>query len=197
MIRRPQRRDVYGKDFADLCADLAKATREFAPDLVVGIQTGGEHVAELMLPGLGNPEHVAVRLQRPATATKSNLRLGAVVGQLPRPVVDALRWLEVEARELSVGRRESPVDGAAAKLARTSALADLRPGVQRVLVVDDTVDSGRTLSTVVRAVQIAQPAAEVRTAVLASTWRRPPVRPDYCLHERTLLRMPWSFDAAA
>ncbi len=40
------------------------------------------------------------------------------------------------------------------------------------------------------------PLAEVRTAVLTSTWRRPPVVPDYLLFQRTLLRLPWSFDAS-
>jgi hypoxanthine phosphoribosyltransferase len=104
--------------------------------------------------------------------------------------------MEVEARERMLIRRPVDVTPAAEEMVASSGLRAAAVGAQRILVVDDTVDSGRTLSTVTAAVRLVQPGAEVKTAVLASTWRRPPVRPDFCLLERTLLRMPWSFDAS-
>ncbi len=193
---RPSRRDLYGEDFSALCADLVEATGSFAPDLVVGIETGGARVAEAMLAGLGRPAYVAVRLQRPATKAKSQLRLGGVIRRLPRPVADVLRWVEVEARELSLRRRTVDVDRMATGIEGLPRLRSAAAGARRVLVVDDTIDSGVTLSVVRRAAERSAPGADVRTAVLASTWRRPPVRPDYCLLDRTLLRLPSSLDAA-
>ncbi|MCZ2803678.1 phosphoribosyltransferase family protein [Modestobacter sp. VKM Ac-2983] len=196
MFKRPERRDVYGEDFDVLCRDLADDTRAFDADLVVGVETGGARVAEAMLPHLGNPAYATVRWQRPATKAKDRLGMGAVTSRLPRPLADALRWLEVEGRELALGRRPLVVQPGAESLLASSDLHARAATSRRILVVDDTVDSGLTLSVVTRAVEMAQPAAEVRTAVLASTWRRPPVRPDHCLLDRTLLRLPWSFDAA-
>ena len=69
---------------------------------------------------------------------------------------------------------------------------------RRVLIVDDTVDSGKTLLAASEAVRRAiGEDVQIRTAVITSTWRNPPVRADYCLYDRTLVRFPWSFDAVA
>ncbi|RBY84637.1 hypothetical protein DQ241_17690 [Blastococcus sp. TF02A-30] len=174
---------------------MAEAVAQFEPDLVVGIETGGARVAEAMVDGLGSPQLVGVRVQRPATKLKSRMSLGRLFSRLPRGVVDLLRWAEVEMREATLRSQGSSVESGARALLATSALQDAATGARRVLIVDDTIDSGRTLSVVKRAVELAEPAAEIRTAVLASTWRRPPVQPDYCLYGRCLLRMPWSFDA--
>lgn len=196
MLPRPQRRDLYAADFDALSSDLAKAVRDFEPDLVIGIETGGARVADAMLAHLADADYVAVRLQRPATRLKSHLRIGSVVSRLPRPVADAARWLEVEARELALSRRPRHVEAAARELLATTSLARAAATAVRIIVVDDTIDSGRTLSTVSAAAVLARPTADVRTAVLASAWRNPPVRADYCLLDHTLLRMPWSHDAA-
>ena len=195
----PPTLDVDQERFEVLCRNLAESTRDFRPDLVVGIATGGEVVARLMLSHMHEGmEMVAIRLQRPATEVKQVLRVDRLLKRAPRPLVDLLRWVEVEYRELAyrLARRAS---GPSVGSPRDQVALDLlRPveGAARVLVVDDTVDSGRTLSRACDLVQVVNPQAEVRTAVLTSTWRRPPVAPDYCLFERTLLRLPWSFDAA-
>ncbi|TFV62797.1 UNVERIFIED_ORG: hypothetical protein E4P37_16440 [Bacillus sp. AZ43] len=197
MIRPPARRDLYGEGFGTVCGQLAEAVRDYGPDLVVGIETGGARVAEAMLATMGDPAYLSVRIQRPATKVKSSLRIGRLVSRLPRPLADGLRWAEVELRETSLRSRRPSVESTAQQLLGTTGLQHAAEKAQRILVVDDTIDSGRTLLTVRRAVELASPRAEIRTAVLASTWRRPPVRPDYCLFGRTLLRMPWSFDAQA
>ena len=166
-------------------------------DGIVGIATGGEVVAREMQPLLPPGTAMAhVRLQRAGTGVKSDMRLDVLLRRAPRPLVDLLRWLEVEYRETAF--RLGAVSPSATSH-DPSALDDLRPvrEARRILVVDDAVDSGRTLRRAVSLVRAVAPDAEIRTAVLTSCWRRPPVVPDYCLFTRTLLRMPWSFDAAA
>lgn len=67
----------------------------------------------------------------------------------------------------------------------------------RILVVDDAVDSGATLRTVIATIRSTWPDAEIRSAVLTVTRSRPLILPDYTLYPRgTLLRFPWSLDAA-
>jgi hypoxanthine phosphoribosyltransferase len=65
-----------------------------------------------------------------------------------------------------------------------------------LLVVDDAVDSGATLSRVLAAVAgLAPPGTEIRSAVIAVTTKSPCVEPTYALYRQRLCRFPWSIDA--
>ncbi len=68
---------------------------------------------------------------------------------------------------------------------------------RKILVVDDAVDSGYTLSHVLEAVKAVLPAgAEVRSAVITVTTDDPLVMPDFYLYnDKTLVRFPWAMDA--
>ena len=195
MTLLPRALDLYDQDFADACRRLAELVAPQRPDLLVGIATGGAWVAEAMQPHLPDAALLTITLQRPGTTVKDALRLGSGLSRLPRPVSNVLRWLEVEYREVSL-RRQVPAD-LEERAAQVAADGGLHTGqrFRRCGVVDDTLDSGRTLRLAAAAVALAQPAASITTAVLASTWRRPPVQPDVCLFDRTLLRLPWSLDA--
>jgi hypoxanthine phosphoribosyltransferase len=177
--------------FNAACAELAAKAQPMDPDAIVGIANGGAYVADAMSSSfLGRPHVVIVRLQRPATALKERLRLSDLLGTLPTPVTNFLRRVEVWAREAALSTR-APQESSSADLGLDPALARCK----RILVVDDTVDSGRTLATVTEAVRTLAPGATVATAALATSWRRPPVMPDYLLYQRTLLRLPWSLDS--
>lgn len=184
--------------FEQLCRELTERTHGFGADAVVGIATGGEVVARAMQPFLPVGTTMAyVRLQRASTGVKSGVRLDVLLRPAPRRLLDLLRWLEVEYREFSFRFRKAPAEPAR-PVVDPQAIEALAPVSQarRILIVDDAVDSGRTLQLAMLAVRAVAPQAEVRTAVLTSCWRRPPVTPDFYLFQRTLLRMPWSFDAA-
>jgi hypoxanthine phosphoribosyltransferase len=65
----------------------------------------------------------------------------------------------------------------------------------RVLVVDDAIDSGATMATVVEQLRDAVgDGGEVRTAVLTITTRTAVFQPDFTLYRQTLCRFPWSHD---
>lgn len=199
-IRRPAVRSVSTAELHAFCLELADQVRDFDPDVVVGIATGGAEVAEEITRALGGtPRLVIVKSQRPGTRVKQGRLVSALLAALPQRAADLARWAEVEHRELlyylklrlhGADRTESQ-----ARIVRPDVLARAAEGAARVLVVDDTLDSGQTLSGVVAATRAASPTAEVRTAVIATTWRRPPIDPDHVLHDRLLLRLPSSFDA--
>lgn len=197
---RPVVRGLDNSQLHAFCADLAEQVREFEPDVIVGIATGGADVAVSMAAALGTGARVViVKSQRPGTKIKEGRLASSVIKALPRPMANIARLLEVEYREQRYYMRLM-ADGAERSLpqSRIEGLGALVEGLataERVLVVDDTLDSGETMSGVLRATRDANPAAEVRSAVLATTWRRPPVKADYVLHPRLLLRLPSSFDA--
>jgi hypoxanthine phosphoribosyltransferase len=66
-----------------------------------------------------------------------------------------------------------------------------------VLVVDDAVDSGVTLATVLRLLRESSPPdTQFRSAVVTVTLAQPLAEPDFVLYRGVLCRFPWSFDAA-
>lgn len=193
--RSPSFLTLPESDFQDACRRLAEAAGDANPDVIVGIATGGVHVAAAMQPHFeSDPSSVVVRLSRPGTIVKQRLGGGLLLSRLPRRVAYLLRWLEVVWRERML--RARPTTEAMPPEVDTVAQNALA-AARRVLVVDDTIDSGRTLQAVAGAVRSYNPACEIRTAALASTWRQPPVSPDYLLYPRSLVRFHWSMDVRA
>jgi hypoxanthine phosphoribosyltransferase len=182
-----------------LCTELADQVRGFDPDLVVGIATGGADIAQALAEALGGTRLTIVKSQRPGTRIKQGRLVSRAIASLPERFANLARWAEVEYREARyyLEMRRHGVDRAdlVGRIERLETLAEEVSGAKRVLVVDDTLDSGQTLRGVVQAVRAANPGAEIRSAVIATTWRRPPIVPDYVLQGRLLLRLPSSFDA--
>lgn len=157
------------------------ASTGYEPDAVLSIKTGGEYVGTLMFT---KAAHVSTCLQRPGTRHKGGWK-GRLLRWLPRGLCNRLRI--IEAWWLS-RRRHEHVDPLAVQL------PDIRK-YERLLIVDDSVDSGATLDAVRRAVKLKSPQADVLTAVITVTTRKPLVFPDFSLYNNlTLIRFPWSID---
>jgi hypoxanthine phosphoribosyltransferase len=178
------------------CAELMQLVgRDYAPALLVGVRTGGLAVAETMARATSLPV-LPLTCRRPTTALKSRLPgLKPLLATLPEPLLNALR--RAEHRLVSGPRRAAQptqIDLAEA-IAIGNWLRILSRGAQ-VLVVDDAVDSGVTLTTVLQTLRnVCPPEVEVRTAVITVTTEDPVVAPDYALYRGVLCRFPWSFDA--
>ena len=185
-------------EFDAACAALMRlADHDYAPNLLVGVRTGGLAVAEAMArAAISPPPVLPLTCRRQGTKLKARIPgLRGILTALPRPLVDALR--QTEHRLLSGRRRRAAADVDAAEAAAIAAWM-LEAPPQRVLVADDAVDSGATLAAVLRALRLVCPRwTEIRTAVITVTMADPLVEPDYALHRGVLCRFPWSFDAAA
>lgn len=156
----------------------------FKPDLIVGIRTGGEYVAREVMQAFPDARLAIVELQRPSTRSKSLFR--SLLRRLPRRVLDIMRMAEAQLLALKP-------KGCVPDIALPQGLVG--DGVRKILVVDDAVDSGVTLSVIVKAIRREHPAATVRTSVITVTTLRPLIRPDHSLYNnRTLIRFPWSMD---
>lgn len=180
---------LHKEDFKAACQQL-KATvarRGFHYDLLVGIATGGAIVAR----EFDFEPMCVVEQQRPGSRGKQ--KWGKMLRYLPAFVCEWLR--KVEARMLmkrDARRRLEPLPSVALS-PETQEMLAAEP--ERVLIVDDAVDSGVTLAAVKREIEKALPKAEVRTAVITVTRPAPLVEPDYALYrDETLVRFPWSAD---
>lgn len=157
----------------------------FSPDMVIAIARGGVYVAEHM-----HWPSVSVSLSRPSTGKKRGV-LWRLLMRSPRFIKDWMRiaesvWLGFVERGTKVPDFDFNRETKEILTERT---------YRRILIVDDAVDSGKTLLAVRRAVANLLPDAEIRTAVLTVTRPHPLIRPDFTLHDnRTLIRFPWSED---
>jgi hypoxanthine phosphoribosyltransferase len=186
--------------FTQACAQLMRqVSATYRPDLLVGIRTGGFVVAEAMVRAVPDaPPLLPLTCRRAGTTAKARFGLlPTILAALPQPLVDGLRVMEH--RLLSPRRRARATvqhidHQEAAAIGRH--LGE-RHAPARVLVVDDAVDSGVTLATVLRLLRETCPEqTEIRSAVVTVTLDRPLVEPDFTLFRGVLCRFPWSFDAA-
>jgi adenine/guanine phosphoribosyltransferase-like PRPP-binding protein len=169
------------------------------PDALIGIRTGGLVVAASMAKAAGGDMPVlAVTCRRPSSRHKpTSSRVRHLVAQLPRPLLDQLRLVEH-----AILTRKPPATPPGDYHFDENELSDLdawlassgqRPSV---LIVDDAVDSGTTLSVVLGAIRKRAPrTATIRSAAITVTTERPLALPDYALYHRQLCRFPWSLDA--
>lgn len=191
---------LQAAEFEQACADLMQLVEaDYAPTVIVGIRTGGLTVAHAMVVGASSqPPVLPLTCRRVTTGAKSSLPLlRTILGNLPRPLVDTLRRAEhrfVTAGRVQRGRRQEVDRAEATAIAEHLATA---PAPPRILVADDAVDSGTTLSTVIGLLgDVSPPGSEIRSAAITQTLDNPTTSPDYVLFRGTLCRFPWSFDAA-
>ncbi len=159
---------------------------ELWPDVIVGIAHGGEEVADSLSQYFPDSRICIVKCCRPVSRNKK--LLSPILRYLPSKVNILLRQIESrlntmrpdDSRTLEKGIEDS-----------MSILYD----VPKVLVVDDAVDSGQTLKTVVDEVRRVWPGARIWTAAMTVTTEHPVVKPNIVLYkEPTLIRFPWSAD---
>lgn len=177
------------------CVELRElvAADGFDYDAVVAIASGGVYVARAFMDG--NPRSSAcfeVNCRRTGTDVKKR-RLSKVVGALPRWMADLLRIAESRIYEMK--RRFSASHLKHVEL--PASLADyLREKPRKLLIIDDAVDSGVTLASVVKAIAGVAAESQVRTAVITVTTGSPLINADYALYRDSMLvRFPWSLDS--
>jgi len=190
-------RSLSQAELAQAAAELAMMAHGFNPTLVLGIRTGGYIVAGLMAKHLPQATLLAVTCQRPGTKKKQVIPFaGKILRALPHSVTDRLRILE----HIVLTQLRTPTQGVLlpepGELAAIEHYLLTQSGSTRILIVDDAVDSGATLSAVYKAVQgIAGSGAVIKIAALTVTTASPLLEPDFSLYRYVLCRFPWSLDA--
>lgn len=158
---------------------------DYQPDAIVGIVDGGAFVADQVFK---KKPHINVTCRRKSTKQKEKLGfLFRIIRHLPEGVRNAMRVIEAKLLSMSKKDELKHVDLNHADFA----------SFKNILIVDDAVDSGLTMKSVVTALKALPHAPKIRTAVITTTTDNPLIRPDYTLYnDGTLIRFPWSSDNA-
>ena len=170
--------------FDNACRELRESVQAagFTPDVVISIPRGGDYIQQHGWPDM---PHYAVSLKRPYRPSPKKAA-ARVLKFLPLAMRDRLRIWDAGRLVKKSGH-----------MAGTEIILPvLDPAAFCVLIVDDAVDSGATLSAVYDKLSRRYPAVTFRCAALTVTADKPVRMPDYYLyHNSTLVRMPWSIDS--
>lgn len=178
---------------------MRQVLQEGRPDALIAIPTGGLHVAEAMARTLGTGIPIlSLTCRRATTQYKQGMAaFKSLMASLPRPIVDRLRvWEHALLTQRSRPTAPCGYQFDKDELTRLSTWLSAAGKAPSVVVVDDAVDSGATLSQVLDVVhRHAPPGARIRSAAITVTTGQPWVTPHHARYHGQLCRFPWSFDA--
>lgn len=187
---------LYPDQLASSCLRLSQDIQEsgYEPTLLVAVLRGGAEVAARMRQQFPHADYCEVRLTRPGTKQKSQGLMHRMLQRSPRWICNLLR--EVESRVnswISIFRKPSRIG--TIKLPPAIVLKAKEQAENRILLIDDAIDTGATIAEARQQLLSLFSGAEVRVAVITVTTSRPLCEADYCLfHNHTLCRFPWSGD---
>ncbi len=168
----------------------ARVAKDFAPQLLIGVRTGGYVVAEYFSQATQPVPLAPITCRRPSTGKKQ--KSSALKKLLLKAPVFLTNQLRV-AEHIWLTQMKEPVlrsftfDEAEIALIK-------QMGATKILILDDSVDSGATLKAVFDALKLACPNAIIKTAAITVTTENPLLKPDYSLYHYVLCRFPWSLD---
>ncbi|MBB4119086.1 hypoxanthine phosphoribosyltransferase [Mesonia hippocampi] len=166
---------------------------DFRPELIVGILNGSAEIIKYLKQQDKFSESVfyQVKLQRKQETVKRKKIMRFLAKQLPYFIVDFLRKLE------SAKARKSIAAITKENLEKTKIIPieiAFKKEPQTILIIDDAIDTGKTMYVVKKQLQQKFPKATVYVACIAWTLTEAIVKPDYFWKKEVLIRYPWSKD---
>lgn len=177
--------EVNMQNIDDYCKRLYQLVKsDFDYDLVIFVAKGGYLLGKKMA-DYNHCEFLSIFATRKGNRFKKALRF--ILKLLPKGLIQKLREREVQA---GIHRKHS--ERCVSFDAKEYQF--FKPTVKKILIVDDSVDTGSTVSLTVNAIQNFFEGAEVRFASL-NVMKNSSVYPNYYLFENVLVRGPWSSDS--
>lgn len=162
------------------------------PQVIVGVLNGAKTILEEFKKSekYAQSQFVEVKLQRKSERIKRNNFTSTLLKKLPYFVLDELRKIESK-------RAASQIKNI--KLSELSSLVLPIEGLpnrdlHNILILDDALDTGKTMYVIKSQLHKKYPNAKITTAVIAWTIEQSIVQPDYYIYKNTLVRYPWSKD---
>jgi len=176
--------------FLTKCNELSSKI-DFGPDLIVGILEGGGHVVNEIAKTLKSKNVAFIKLKR-KTGSKEFILIGYLLKVLPYKFLNKLRFYESSRAKKSMNSLNLD------ELSKQSLEFNLEnidlEKIKTILIVDDAIDTGKTMFVVKNSLDSKIQNANIKTAVISWTLEDSIVKPDYHLYKNVLVRFPWSKD---
>lgn len=178
-------------DFVKQCNELADLI-DSRPDLIVGVLNGGGFILKEFR------EHSkfclsqfqSVKYQRRG-GLKHNIFVKFVIRCLPYKVLNIIRVLESNKAKNSIHLIDEE------QISKIKIIMDeisFSKEIKNILIIDDAIDTGKTMFVVKNNLSKLFSHANIETAVISWTINSSIVKPDYYLYQNILVRFPWSKD---
>lgn len=173
------------------CSEL-KSKIESDPQLIVGILNGGRYVVDELRSHFKESEINLVKLRR-ETGPLDYFAHSFILKFLPISVLNRLRIYQgSQAKKKIVHLNRDRLSEEYLNFKFDDAFD--KKAIKRILIVDDAIDSGRTMFIVKNNLSRLFPNTEIKTAVISWTIETSIIKPDYYIFKEVLVRYPWSKD---
>ena len=177
--------------FNKKCIELIEKI-DFNPDMVIGILQGGGIMLDSIKASKKTEANVFgfVKLKKANTSKKNKKLFVPLLKMLPYSILNKLRHIESNKIKKSI---QSLDLNNLAKQDIDLSLPQLEE-VKSILIIDDAIDSGKTMFVVNENIKRRFPKAKIRIAVISWTLNESIIKPDFYLYKNILVRFPWSLD---
>ena len=164
-------------------------------DLVIGILNGGGYLLDEFKKQNTNSATLfkTIKIQRESTSKiKENSIVKFILKILPYSILDRLRVNEHKSQKERPFL--APEDYSDNTVSTNLFNIEKSKKINRILILDDALDSGKTMNKVINTCKTICKVADIETAVIAWTNLESLTQPNYYLYKENLLRFPWSLD---
>ena len=156
------------------------------PDLVIGISNGGAYVLDEFKKCSTDTLFQTVCVQRPTTTSFKTLSwVRGLLKLLPYKILNRLRITEHKKRIIKSNNQLVKCD---------IDFSGFSTIINSVLILDDALDTGNTLKSVIQTIQEQATNVTIKTGVIVWTNSVSQVQPDYFVFKDELVRFHWSLD---
>ena len=183
---------LNNKRFKETCLELVSKFN-LEPDIVIYILNGGRKVINEI-----KNETNFKKAHFQSVKLNSNYRLENcflvtfILRILPYSITNKLRIIKSHKVEKAI--QFLNLDDLSKQNIKFSSFSNIDKEVKNILIVDDAIDSGKSMFKVKNKLHNHFPEARVKTAVISWTLEKSIVKPDYFIFKNVLVRFPWSKD---
>ncbi|OEK08778.1 hypothetical protein A8C32_00430 [Flavivirga aquatica] len=183
---------LNNETFFEKCSELMSRV-DFKPDTIVGILNGGGYVVNGIKKGkeFESVQFKLIKLQRD-NWLKNVFLIKLVLSVLPCKISDRLRIFESKKAKKVINKLN--LDQLSNYNIDFHLKSTPNQSSQNILIIDDAIDTGRTMFIVKNNLNRLFPNSQIKTAVISWTIENSIIQPDYYLFKNTLVRFPWSKD---
>lgn len=179
--------ELTRKVLEEQCNTWANSIKEvYQPDLIIYIARGGYLIGKRMKDVFQVPM-IGVSTVRDGNGLKE--KIGPIVAMLPNCIRNLLISIEMKSNKHAKNTER--------KVRFLKGVEDVKDkNIQKILVAEDSVDTGNSLQQAVKTIRTVFPDAEIRVASL-NVWDKSKsiAHVDYALYENTIIKSPMSKDS--
>lgn len=182
-----QHLELTRKALEEQCSTWANNIKKvYQPDLIIYIARGGYLIGKQMEEAFQVPM-IGVSTVRDGNSLKE--KIGPVIAMFPNCIRNLLISIEVKSNKHAKNTER--------KVRFLKGVEDVKDkNIQKILVAEDSVDTGNSLQQAIKTIRTVFPDAEIKVASL-NVWDKSKniAHVDYALYENTIIKAPMSKDS--